>query len=266
MNRTDDQLVEELREAVSTIPLRASVPMDVVVTSGRRRVRNRRAAAGGSLLAALAVAGVLYTSLPGLGQVNGAPPAGRGGPAPSATLSPAPPESPTRLYDALDARLEVMGLTSADIGWSSGAMDPRNVVSAYNASGPSAGFLLETTRVATPNDLSVDACADYLTGARFALRGDTLVSVTAGDAPEHPPEPSALDCEQVRQPDGTQLIRVGFPADGLGDASLVSLTLLHEGGAVSIHPQLGWGEPAPELTELTEEQLTEIVTDPALRW
>ncbi len=85
MNLTDSELVETLRERVSSAPPMTLDPADVVHL-GRRRVRARRAGAAAGALVLVAAVAVGVSALPG---GVAAPPAATTAPEPSATPSSA---------------------------------------------------------------------------------------------------------------------------------------------------------------------------------
>lgn len=253
MSCTDEQLVADVREALRTAPLRPTVPLDEVVAVGRRRVRARRALGAGGVLVAAAVAGAVAFSLGGSGLLGAAPfdAAGDDGRDPSVTLT-APPEAPQRLYDALDARFEVLGLQVHNVHWESGSRfaDPRVVDSAFSATallsapsdGPQPVLHLETVRMKEPMDLTGDLCAGVHTD---------------------------LACTQSAGAHGTQLLRLTFWQSELGDGGeLVALQVVRSGGWVRVDAlgAIGSEGETLRLPEGDEATLLEIVTDPALQW
>ncbi len=258
MTRADDQLMDQVREAVETAPPRANHQPDKAVAAGRQRVRTRRAAAAGTLLGVAAVTGLLV-SQENLGPVGGAAPAG-GGNGPSVTLTSAPAEQPTRLYKALDDRLEAMGLPSDGVSWSSGSsMVADASVSAFGAA--SSGFALDVARAGSAVDMTADRCRNQLGVAA----GPAQPAPGSGPAAD-PAFEQNLTCELLDQPDGTQLLRVSGPgAVADGELELYWLEVVHPGGWVRVMPS-SFGPEGDPLPPLTEEQLTQIVTDPALRW
>ncbi len=259
MTRPDEQLMDQVRQAVETAPPRSTHQLDKAVAVGRQRVRTRRVAAAGTLLGVGAVTGLLL-SQGDLGPIGATAPAG-GGDGPSVTLTSPPAEPPTRLYTALDDRLEAMGLPSDDVSWSSGVVyAPEDFVSAFSASTLS-GLVLDTARAGSAVDMAGDLCGRQLDAITYFVVPGPGSGATAPDA-----SPQSMACEQLSQPDGTQLLRVSGPgAAADGELELYWLELLHPEGSVRITPMSIGPDPRTR-SQLTEEQLTEIVTDPALRW
>ncbi len=256
MNRPDEQLIDQVREAVDTAPARATRQPDKAVAVGRQRVRTRRAATTGGLLGVAAVTGLLL-SQGGLGPTGATAPAGGGNG--SLTLTSPPAESPNRLYTALDDRLESMGLPSEDVGWHTGAWITAAAVSGFGASSSSSGFTLDTARAGSAVNLTGDLCGAQLAAAAV------IVQPTPGSGPTTlDPSELGLACEQLSQPDGTQLLRMSA-SGGDADGELYYLEIVHPGGWVRVST-MSFGPEGQTLPPMTEEKLTQIVTDPALRW
>ena len=155
-----------------------------------------------------------------------------------------------------------MGLPGDAVGWSSGSSlisAAAAAESAFSASASGSGFTLHTARAESAVDLTGDLCGRHLDATAYFVVPGPSSGATAPEASQ-----PALACEQLSQPDGTQLLRVIGPG-AVADAELYHLEVVHPGGWVRVNPMY-YSPDGQTRLQLTEEQLTEIVTDPALRW